>query len=391
MKKTSLLSLLFSTLCSISAPVAFAQGGSVAQRPDLQTIAIKDVGFNSVGYSDDLTFTIPVNTKSFLIQFNAETDYAGVYFDSVSDPNGHFVVGKPTRKFEYISDSIKDMLPYMEWENPVASSGITGVATALIGNNLDTKIIPGTWTVKFSCKSAQSECRNLKGAVQIVLKKNISTTQRPTIPLRLHFAGKSKWTASSAPRNKDFKLFMKVLEDIFKFSGVNIEVLSMDDTEDTVFENQAQGLEHMLKYSKGDAVNVYFAKTGFQWLGRDTIAIAYQLPGGYKARYSTGVMIRMKTILSRAEQKAPNGRDYTLIDDTMSIPEYALITAHEIAHYLGLFHVCEVPAFGVPMGVKDPLNSACDPKNMMFPTQGEANFYLTPAQVEVIKRHPLVY
>ncbi|WP_413944528.1 hypothetical protein [Bdellovibrio sp. HCB-162] len=389
MRKMALLPLLMSTLCSLGTPSAWALEKSPTGRADLQILNIKDVGFNAAGMSDELTFQVPANTKSFLVQFSSNSDYAGIRFEFMSDPNSHFVLGKSARHFDYINKEAH--IPYMEWENPVAPS-FTGITTALIGNNTATKIIPGTWKMKFSCQSENSECRNLKGLVQIVFKKNISgAARKPTIPLRLHFAGKSLWDAKSVPKNKDFKLFMKVLEDIFKFAGINIQVLSLDDTADVVFDSDGQGLQHMLKYSKGDAVNVYFAKTTFNWVGAGTIAYADQLPGGYMSPYATGVMVRMKTILSEKERKSPNSLDYVTIDSRLSMPDYALTVAHEIAHYLGLFHVCEVPVFGVPMGVRDPLNSACDYKNMMFPSTGQGNFYLTPAQVEVISRHPLVY
>ena len=165
----------------------------------------------------------------------------------------------------------------------------------------------------------------------------------------------------------------------------------MEDEEDVVFKGVGDGLQHMLKHSKGDAVNVYFGKTSFNWIQSSAIAVSYGLPGGYMYPYTTGVIVRTKTIYTDEEKHSPNKMDYVSIDSRMSIPKYALTTAHEIGHYLGLYHVCEMGFLRLSNGIIDPLNSACDQKNMMFPTIGEANFYLTPAQVEIIKRHPLVY
>ncbi|WII70533.1 hypothetical protein QJS83_08690 [Bdellovibrio sp. 22V] len=377
------MSLLFSPLSS--------SGKALTERSDIQVLSFKEVDFNSAGKSDEIVFDVPANIKSFLVQYTADSDYADIDFESLSDPNGHFVMGKRVRQFNYINESLKNEVPYLEWENPSAPSSITGMATALVGNNLDTRLIPGKWRLKFTCSAPHDECKKLKGLVQIIIKKNTNTGKKATLPLRLYFPGKSLWTASSAAKNKDFKLFMKVLKDIFALVNIEVEVLSREDTPDTVFTDMAGGLQHMLKHSKNDAVNIYFAKTNFDWIGRGTVAVAYQLAGPYLAPYSTGVMIRMKTMMTRAELNHPNKMDYTAMDSVLSIPDYALTTAHEIAHYLGLYHVCEAPAFNVPMGVRDPLNSACDVKNMMYPSVGHANFHLTPAQAEVLKRHPLVY
>ena len=376
----------------LMAAPSFAKDAVPNQRADIQIKTVQNVGFNSAGHSDEISFEVPPSTKSFLIQFSSDSDTAGISIELVSDPNGHIVIGQAVRKFNYAHPSLVGSYPEMEWENPTSDSAISGITTALIPNNLNTKVIPGQWKMKFSCKASNKDCNNLKGTAQVVMKKStLANASNPTIPLRLHFPGKAKWTAKSAPRNKDFKLFMKTLEDIFKFAGLNIEVLSMEDEDDVVFSGIGDGLQHILKHSKGDAVNVYFAKTTFSWMSPSVIAVSYELPGGYMSPYTTGVVVRTKTIFSEEEKKSPNQLDYVSIDSHMSIPKYALTTAHEISHYLGLFHVCESGAFGEDSGVHDPLNSACNEKNMMYPSLGSANFYLTPQQVESIKRHPLVY
>lgn len=379
--------LVLGLLSVLMTQSVFAKNNDPSVRPDLQIETIQDVDFNSSGKSADLSFEIPASAKSFLIQFSADTN-AGIYLDMISDPNGHMVAGQPVRKFNYQHKDLVGKHPEREWENPYFIASFTGSATVLVPNNDMTKVIPGTWKVRFSCKSSGNDCRSLKGKADVVIKKSISAT--PTIPLRIHFPGKAKWSASSAPHSKDFKLFMSVLEQIFQLAGINVEVLSMEDEEDVVFGGVGDGLQHLLKYSKGDAVNIYFAKTTFNWVGSFTIAASYALPGGYMDRATTGVVIRTKTIYSDQELRSENKMDYQSIDSTMSIPKYALSTAHEIAHYLGLFHVCEEGAMmSLSNGMKDPLNSVCDQKNLMF--WGLDSFHLTPQQIEVIKRHPLVY
>lgn len=315
--------LVLGLLSILMTQSVFAKSNDPSVRPDLQIKTIQNIGFNGAGISDELSFDIPNGTKSFIIQFTAPTEYAGISFDTITDPTGHIVAGQAVRKFKYAHPSLIGKYPEMEWENPTEYS-FAGRTTALVPNNFATKALPGKWKMKFHCKSTNNDCQTLKGTVQVVVKKATTAGTTPTIPLRLHFPGKAKWTAASAPRNKDFKLFMKVLEDVFKFAGFNIEVLSMEDNEDTVFRTIAEGDDYMLKHSKGDAVNIYFAKTSFDWMGTRTMAISYSLPGGYMNPYTSGIIIRTKTIFTEEEERNPNKLDYVSLDSHTSIPKYAL-------------------------------------------------------------------
>jgi hypothetical protein len=135
----------------MAAP-SFAKDAVPNQRADIQIKTVQNVGFNSAGHSDEISFEVPPSTKSFLIQFSSDSDTAGISIELVSDPNGHIVIGQAVRKFNYAHPSLVGSYPEMEWENPTSDSAISGITTALIPNNLNTKVIPVS--NGFTCESS---------------------------------------------------------------------------------------------------------------------------------------------------------------------------------------------------------------------------------------------
>ena len=77
----------------------------------------------------------------------------------------------------------------------------------------------------------------------------------------------------------------------------------MEYEEDVVFSGIGDRLQHISKHSKGDAVNVYFAKTTFNWMNPSVIDVSYEPLGGYMSPDTTGVVVRTKTIFSEEEKK----------------------------------------------------------------------------------------
>ena len=115
--------------------------------------------------------------------------------------------------------------------------------------------------------------------------------------------------------------------------------------------------------------------------GADVAGYSLGLPGPFAANRPTAAVL-----VSAAPFAGPGGVDSD---------EMAVTCAHEIGHYLGLYHTSERDG-----GAHDPIadtpecgggDDACpDGDNVMFWTGGGARHVLTAGQGAVMRRHPLV-
>ena len=126
--------LFLGLLSVLMTQSVFAKDNDPSVRPDIQIKTIENVGFNGAGNSDEVSFEIPPSTKSFLIQYAADSDTAGIDFTIISNPEGHIVAGQPFRKFDYEHKDLIGKSPEREWENPTDVSNFSGMAMAFVPN-----------------------------------------------------------------------------------------------------------------------------------------------------------------------------------------------------------------------------------------------------------------
>jgi hypothetical protein len=75
-----------------------------------------------------------------------------------------------------------------------------------------------------------------------------------------------------------------------------------------------------------------------------------------------------------------------------------ILAAHELGHFLGLRHTTELDGTADPIGdtpvcpSETPLQNCPDYRNLMFPRFPlDPNLRLTPTQIDVIRRNPLLH
>ncbi|MCA9513836.1 MAG: hypothetical protein KC635_02735 [Myxococcales bacterium] len=198
------------------------------------------------------------------------------------------------------------------------------------------------------------------------------------LDLNLHFTGARGWTAATAPTDADFQAVLDSLRTIYAQVGLTIgEITYRDiDARFQVIESVTgpnSDLMELYSQSEGNALNaldLYFVDELSSQFGI-ILGVAGGIPGPPLVQGSqrSGVAIVVKQI-----QGVPAGVDTTM--------------AHEMGHFLGLFHTSEQAFF--PPQIHDPLPDTPenDESYLMFNT-GAGNV-LSPYQGRVMRSNPWV-
>ena len=222
------------------------------------------------------------------------------------------------------------------------------------------------------------------------------TAPGTVIDLNIHLVGVQGVNAASAPNDVNMQESLTAFSAIYAAAGLTIGKITYTDitgtaeTRFSVVRSEAD-LSELVALSKpvgptvDDALtmNVFFVRSFA--LG-DAIGISLGLPGpaGLHGTAGSGVAFTTEFLGQQVQGQngAVNGNDLT-----------AQVLAHEIGHYLGLFHTTE------QSGQHDPLDDTpecqqislnCpDLNNLMFPFAGKDHTIVTQAQSFVLGVHPL--
>lgn len=236
---------------------------------------------------------------------------------------------------------------------------------------------------QFQC---ERDCRTTPAAGTVMVRVHAKLAEaglpeNGVVDLNLHFTGAQGLTAESAKTDTAFQGYLTSMDTIYQTVGIRLGTVTYRDIDETYkviesLDGEGSDLQAMFALSEGNpnAVNLFFvdelsagAFGGFGVI----LGIAGGIPGPPLVQGSSrsGVAIAIKPI-----QGMPAG-----IDTTM---------AHEVGHFLGLFHTSEQAFF--PPQVHDPLPDT--PENdesfLMFNT-GSGN-KLSEWQGRVMRQNPFV-
>jgi hypothetical protein len=364
-------------------------------------LLLEDEYVMSFGNSRTITVEVPENVVALTI--SVEGDPATSYgLGSWIGPNGfELVYGTWTSSQEGQGGLC------LSCKNRIALSG--GAFGAIAPNNPESQVEAGihTFTIfgykppavvqgqgacgdnichfldQFQC---QRDCGSspAAGPVMVRVHAKLADGGLPAtgvLDLNLHFTGAQGLTAELAKTDATFQGYLAAMDAIYQTVGIRLGEITYRDIDSSYqtiesLDGAESDLQAMFALSEGNpnAVNLFFvdelsagAFGGFGVI----LGIAGGIPGPPLVQGSprSGVAIAIKPI-----QGMPAG-----IDTTM---------AHEVGHFLGLFHTSEQAFF--PPQIHDPLPDT--PENdatyLMFNT-GEGN-KLSEWQGRVMRQNPFV-
>jgi hypothetical protein len=221
-------------------------------------------------------------------------------------------------------------------------------------------------------------------AVQVLAKvaDDGALPARGVLDLNLHFTGAEGLSAESARNDPTFQGHLETMRTLYAQVGVSLGDITYRDIDPSYaviesFDGPEADLSEMFALSDGnpEAVNLFFVSelSAGQFGGFAVVlGISGGIPGPPRLQGSprSGVAIAVKPV-----EGAPAG-----IATTM---------AHEVGHFLGLFHTSEQNFFG-GAGLHDPIPDT--PENdegfLMFNTG--AGSQLSPQQGAVMRANPFV-
>jgi hypothetical protein len=349
--------------------------------PWFHQVRLNDVVLDDNGESADLFIDLPEETSSVFVMVRGEESAfltlkkvitpPPLSESIVKGPGGHVCV---------------------PCKNRVASAQHIG--SFLLPNDPDVEVKGGEWTFKVRATHRVEDLSQglvflgYPSTCQVtVLARTEPVPETATLPIRLHFTGSHGLTAESAPTDERLQSALDILATIYATAGVGLEIAGYHDVpgvdEDPTLTDvgSTAGFPNDLSklFLAGDdtdpaALNVFFVNSiykdvDYEEVGGTVLGIAGGVPGpAYLGpTYRSGVAIATFEISE---------------DDHLGN-----VMAHEIGHYLGLFHSTEKDAI-----FHDTLQDTeeSDGGNLMYWGWSAGQMALSEAQSYVLRSHPMV-
>lgn len=334
---------------------------------------IEGVPLDGAGESPDLTFTLPPGHHTFLIIVTAAEPAAWHMLAKLVTPQGKPVV-KPSGGF--------DCIPC---QNRVV--GTHTVATFLFPTTPDLAVKPGNYVLRLQASiPGLTAFDPWPGTVDVavLMAKGDAPPPLAELDLALRFTGSGTLTAETAPSDPRLQQALAELAALYATAGVAIgEVTYAPAPEDLQLIETVTGpdsdLAALLSHATASAgaVDVFFVDQ-IHVPKEDGSSIVLGIAGGIPGPALVPGTVHSGVAVSTLPPFGP-------------VDHLGTVIAHELGHYLGLFHVVEDPAGPY---VPDPLTDTPDDDlyNVMWWTADglveESAKHFSPHQADVIRRNP---
>lgn len=336
---------------------------------------------------DKVRVTVPEYTRSVTLTFDSPLKSNDrIWISEIRDPEGRLI-------FNY-----SDFTYEQNATHTFFSQTKSMFLTAMMPNTSTFTLKPGAYTLTLDTTNIPM---TVKGTA---LFKSLSLEPiGATLRINAIFVGPLPVKAETAGGDADFQKLLDVLKRIYLGFGIVIQVAGMVDIDGPdgdeltdlinlrgVDDEIARLMSHPASILNNEAINVFFiSRYRDAYTGADKNGVSGGIPG--PPRHGTmhsGVLVALRSFQDLAEKRG-------------------CTTAHELGHYLGLFHVSE------SSGTRfDPLSdtpecpksrdadgdgkvetSECldhGSKNLMFWQNSEGRERLTAEQRRIIEAYPWV-
>jgi len=329
----------------------------------------------TMGNTHTFNYTIDANTTAYMATILAR-DGREVYPDRAALPNGAAIDYRGQNSFQLAVAQI------FGWVSPLMTPAIPQFANQLQ---------PGAHTLTTQTNSGD--------VCTYLLQESTAGT---TIDLNIHFVGVPGVNAGNAANNTSIQKVIQQFNTIYSPAGISVGTVRYKDitgaaaanyqvirSDDDMSElTKLTELPGMGTYDEALSLNIFFVRSFAIQGGAIGTSLGLPGPAGIHGTGASGVVFTSEFL----------GQNFT--DQSGQIIDGDLYTgvvlAHEVGHYIGLFHTTE--SFG---GGEDPLQDTpecprrdfpddCpDLNNLMFPLAGIDHTEVSMDQAFVIKANPL--
>jgi len=329
--------------------------------PLLESTSLGTVEFDATGVSGELSIEIPPDAVSFLVSVRGTNDHFYTTA-SLTAPDGSQWV-----EFDWYKNST----------HLLCISCVNRVASARSGYALFVPISPqrvmqaGIWRLQLLAFDGNLPIQGLPGkaAVEVHIKRANIDPLNGSVNIRVHLSGENGRLASNAEDDPELQSALNTMGELFSQVDISIDKVSYSDVSDSFQTLHEADYESLIAESQAQPGELSFFLVGELNTDDGQLRGLTTVPGPWGApTQRSGIVI----------STAPQG------GDTSST--LGAVMAHELGHYLGLFHVTET-ALGK---IHDPIpDTAPFSTNNLMSTQvggGE----LTEGQGQVMRLHPAV-
>lgn len=334
----------------------------------LATYSDHNVTFARDGISNTVELDVPATTKSLLLEIDGLPNESYI-FTQVISPDGRAIVSDvipPDYQFQgndknNVAGFAVHVAEFISL-NRSMDGQVSNDTNLLIPNNPKVGVKPGRWRIKVKRLAGPAT----EKVVRIYQKKKSPPNAKLTLNLYFANPNSRNWSGElMSQANSEVRQIFLQVQAFYKSAGVTIELGEVIDIE----YDKRKDIFSYLRSQRG--VNIVFVDQIYYAGGHGFAS----LPGSVLKpdRMNTGVVVEVTPRL-------------------VSLHDIAYTWAHELSHYLGLFHTREKDAL-----IEDPLSDTSnDPlvlTNVMNPLADKMpllNLLLTPQQKAVIHNHPSI-
>ncbi len=333
------------------------------------------------GISDAFEFEVPEGTVSVMVLVEAP-DGVTVNLAAWEQDEGDALVYAGWTNSDQNAPSI-----CTSCDNRVAAS--ESVFASLAPNNEVPEVVAGTHRVRlvgFELQGFQGTPATADTTITVYAKVLPEPPMAGTVDFNLHFTG-AGWSAETAQTDPEFIEMFEAVRDIYADFGLligNVEYIDIGEEFQVIdgISGAGNDLELLFRQSAGnnnDGVNLFFVSELRQGGPFGDLGVLLGIAGGIPGPALVHGTARNGVAVAVDSHDNPQLPAETSMANTW---------AHEVGHYLGLFHTSEQALFGPQ--IHDPIGDTPenDPNWLMHNAAGGNR--VSPTQGMVVRGNPWI-
>lgn len=341
--------------------------------PDMDYVAFADVLLDEEGRSAPKRFEIPPDAASVSVVVAGDPRLTYV-IERFVDAGGQELVS-PAPAGVDITDLDREQLMFPgPFLSPNRTYWARGVAATLVPNNPRVRLTPGPAEVRVAAVDHLGW--PARDVVQLIvqIKRTPPKMARGRLDLHLYLSGSRGWNARTGPCDEDLRRMLRTVVALYREAGIDLGEITFNHVERTFqhidLERDLPALYGQSTYESGVSVFLVHQIIGPHGMPLGGVAGGVPGPPGMPGTSRSGVVV------ATAHDLDPH--------------EVGLVVAHEVGHYLGLFHPSEWDDTYHDQLPDTPEGGAAA-GNVMYLSIGDYEQHFTPQQGAVMRHNPAVF